>query len=97
MAVSGGYSSWAAPTVFEYVNNGVLITGEFGNPGGCGEANKIFISRDVGVNVFNSYISLLLAALTAQKEVRFRSDSCFQVTYHGQNVSQSNTAIYIRN
>lgn len=94
---AAGYTSWAVPTQLEYVNDGVLISGGFGNPGGCAITDKIFISRAaVGDEKFQSILSFALTALTAKKEIKFRSGRCFDVTFHGQNVSESTTAIYIR-
>lgn len=97
-AFAGGYSQWAVPTELEYVNDGILITGDFGNPNNCAVADKIFIARgNVGNDTtFNSLMSIVLTGFTAKKEVRFRSDNCFNVTFHGHVVSESRTAVYIR-
>ncbi|TQV87953.1 hypothetical protein [Aliikangiella coralliicola] len=95
---AGAYSSWAIPTQLEYVNGGILVSGAFGNPNNCAVSNKVFISSEnVGSGEkFQSLLSILLTAFTAKKEVRFRSDYCFNVTFHGEQVSESRTAVYIR-
>lgn len=95
---AGAYSPWAIPTQIEYVNDGILVSGRFGNPNNCSDSDKIFISKNnIGDDTaFKSLLSMLLTAFTAKKEVQFRSDYCFNVTFHGLNVSESRTAIYIR-
>jgi hypothetical protein len=95
---AGAYSSWATPTQLEYVNDGILVSGAFGNPNSCSVSDKIFISRvNVGSDAsFQSMLSILLTAFTAQKEIRLRSDYCFNITFHGKEVSESRTAVYIR-
>jgi hypothetical protein len=68
---AGGYSAWAVPTELEYVNDGVLISGAFGNPNSCTDTNKIFFSRtNLENEKFQSILSFVLTALTAEKEIR---------------------------
>ncbi len=95
---AGGYSSWAIPTQLEYVNDGILVNGAFGDPNACGVLDKVFISRaNVGNDTkFQSMLSILLTAFAAQKQTRFRADYCFNVTYHGIEVSESRNAVYIK-
>lgn len=95
---AGGYSSWAMPSEIEHVNNGILITGAFGNPDKYADSDKIFISRTNTSSdaIFDSLMSIVFTGFAAQKEVRFRAENCFNVTYHGQVVSGSRTAVYIR-
>lgn len=46
-AVAGGYSAAAVPTKIEIVRSeGFMLTGEFGNPGGCTYGNLMFVKSD---------------------------------------------------
>lgn len=67
---AGAYSPWAIPTQIEYVNDGILVSGRFGNPNNCSDSDKIFISKNnIGdEKIFKSLLSILLSALTEKKK-----------------------------
>lgn len=95
---AGAYSNWAVPTSVELVGRGVLIHGEFGDPNQCGLANLIHVSRTD--ERYDSVLSMALAALMAQKELRLYSSACVGISFHWSgNVINQNTngqAVYIR-
>ena len=78
---SAGYSNWAVPTHVELVSGGLLVYGEFGNPHGCIEANKFFVS-DADTR-FQTIVSMSLAALMAKREMQFYGANCTdKVSFH---------------
>ena len=95
---AGAYSNWAVPTTVELVGGGVLIHGQFGDPNSCGKANFIHVSRTD--ERYDSVLSLALAALMGQKELRLYSSSCVGVGFHwsGNVINQNSNgqAVYIR-
>lgn len=92
-----GYSSWTTPTQIEYVNDGVLVSGSFGNPSNCEDADQVFISRaKVGSEQFDPILSMILTAFSSKREVMIHTTDCFNVSYHGKHVSESTTAVFIR-
>jgi hypothetical protein len=80
LANAGNYSSWAIPTQVELVGNGVLIHGLFGDPNECGKPNYIFVNQDNPA--YDSALSIALAALMGQKELRIYASSCTTVSFH---------------
>ncbi|WP_460803062.1 hypothetical protein [Microbulbifer agarilyticus] len=91
------YSNWAIPEQIEYVNDGILVSGNFGNPSNCSNENFLFISRTAaGDEPFKVMTSMVLSALTSKREIRMHTTQCFNVSYHGKNVSESTTAVFIR-
>lgn len=97
-AMAEGYSAWAVPTTVEIVSGGVLIHGAFGDPNGCGEPGYIFISQQNPA--YDAALSMALSALHGNREMRFYSSKCTQVSFHwsGQviNENQGHQSIYIR-
>ena len=92
-----GYSNWAIPEQIEYVNDGILVTGNFGNPSNCSDSNYLFISRTAtGEEPFKVMTSMVLAALTSKREIKMHTTRCFSVSYHAKEVSESTTAVFIR-
>lgn len=98
---AAGYSNWAVPTMVEQVSNGILVYGSFGDPSSCSKVDHIFVpymeSDDKG---YKTASSIIFMAFAAQKELRFYSNSCAQVSAHwtGEIVSRTYTwqSIYIR-
>ena len=96
---AAGYTGWAVPTQLEYVNGGILVTGEFGDVNGCGQQNYIFIAPSSEPKDFTTMTSIILAAFVAQKEVRFYANGCTAVTFHfsGTPINSAHTSgFYIR-
>lgn len=60
MVYAGGLSEAAVPTKVDIVSDGFMITGVFGNAGGCSSSNKLFIKID-----HPQYKTLYATALTA--------------------------------
>lgn len=89
-----GYTSWAKPTQLEYVNGGILVTGEFGDVNECGQQNYIFIVPSSDPKDFSTMTSIILTAFTAQKEVRFYTKDCAAVTLHfsGAPINSAHTS-----
>ena len=97
-AYSGDYTNWAVPTHIELVSGGVLIYGPFGDPNGCGQSDKVFISE--ADSKFDSALSIALAAHLGGKELRLYSNSCTSVPFHWSgnviNKNEGHQALYIR-
>ena len=101
MANSAGYSSWGVPTMIEQVNDGILVFGSFGDPSGCSKADHIFVPyMQADEKGYHTASSIIFMAFAAQKELRFYSNSCAQVSAHwsGEIISRTFTwqPIYIR-
>lgn len=95
------YTSYAIPTQIEYVSNGILVSGNFGDPNGCGKSNYVFIPIDPANEVaYQSILSMVLTGFTAQREMKFHTNSCTSVSFHwnGQviNETSSGNAVFIR-
>lgn len=97
-AYAGGYSSWATPKNVELVSGGVLIHGEFGDPNNCGKADYIYVSQVD--ERYDSVLSMSLAALMGQRELRFYASSCVAVGFHWAgsviNKNSNGQAVFIR-
>ena len=98
-AHSAGYSNWAVPTQVELVSGGLLIFGAFGNPSGCTEKDKFYVP-DTDKR-FQTIVSISLAALMAQKEMKFYGGKCTdKVSFHwtGLAINENlyNHPVYIR-
>lgn len=80
---SAGYTVWAKPTTIEYVANGILVAGSFGDINGCGQANYIFIKpAPSNPETFKIMTSIIITAITAQRDVRFYTNKCTSVSFH---------------
>lgn len=80
---ASGYTIWTKPTMLEYVNQGILVSGNFADVNQCGKSGYIFI-RPTPNNpeIFRTMASMILTAFTAQKEVRFYVYECATVSSH---------------
>ncbi len=95
-ANSADYTPWAVPTYAEVVSGGIAVYGAFGNESGCTRENIVLY-----LNTYSDYdvvVSMVLAAITAQRELRFYTNQCATFTFHGGTVNQSidGHAIYFR-
>ncbi len=101
-ANAAGYTDWAIPTQLEYVNGGVLVTGNFGLANSsCTKTNYIFVPDDTSDGkAFKAILSMILTAFASQKEMKFNSNSCKRVTFHwtDDTASQTHTwhAVFVR-
>jgi hypothetical protein len=100
-AYAGGYTAWAVPSQLEYVNGGILVSGNFGDINSCGQSGHIFVMpSENDQNWFQSSLSILLTAFAAQKEIKFYTQDCTSVSFHWGPVENINAALmngfYIR-
>lgn len=99
--LAAGYSGWAVPSQVEWVSGGILITGNFTDVNGCGQANKIFLDQAGGdIESFKMRVAMVLAGFAAQKEMQFYSVGCTTVPFHysGNVINAANiNGVYIRN
>ena len=66
-SVAGGFTTTAVPTRIDVVRNeGFMVFGPFGNPGGCSVADQFFVRND-HVQYKQLYAMALSAYLTKQK------------------------------
>lgn len=99
--VWAGYTTWAVPTQVEFVNNGLLITGTFGNQSGCDKNNLLFVPFDAADEpTRQTILSMVLTAFSSEKELRFFSNSCTAVPSHWAEPTAVNKThlnrIYVR-
>jgi hypothetical protein len=87
-AGAAGYTSWAVPTLIENVNGGTLITGSFGDPGGCGEANYIFVRQSA--SNYKEVVAMAYVALVGGRQLMFYAASCTSVSFHWGPVNNIN-------
>ena len=79
-AEAGGGTTWCVPTEIEKVANGILVKGDFSDVNSCGQAGYIFYP-DSHLRP-DAFLSIMLTALTAKKEVKLYTDSCVAVSFH---------------
>ena len=95
-ANSADYAPWTVPTYAEVVSGGIAVYDAFGNENGCTRENIVLY-----LNTYSDYdvvVSMVLAAITAQRELRFYTNQCVTFIFHGGTVNQSidGHAIYFR-
>jgi hypothetical protein len=77
----GGWTGWAVPVRVDVVRNeGVMVYGSFGNPGGCTVADQFFVA--IGHPQYNQIYATLMTALTAGRQVMAYVDSCSPETWY---------------
>ena len=85
-----GRTSSAIPTVINTVeSSGFIIYGDFGNPGGCTNANSIWISKTHAQ--YDQLYSVALSALMAGKKVNGYIHSCISIPWLSGNTKDYNT------
>lgn len=78
---AGGWSDWAVPTQIDMERgNGIMVYGEFGNPSDCAITNKFYIQKTHPE--YDKIYGVVLAAFSAQKELRAYSHKCGAVGWY---------------
>lgn len=96
LGFAGGYTPYVVPTMMEVVSGGIVVYGAFGNENSCTSSDTVLYS-----NTFVDYevvVSMVLAAITSGREIRFYSDECVTFAFHGGTVNRARNgqAIYFR-
>lgn len=80
---AAGYTTWSKVTQVEYVNGGLLISGNFDDVNACGKSGYIYIKETPEAPIkFQTMTSMVLSAFAAQNKVRFHTKSCGAVSMH---------------
>lgn len=95
-SIASNYTPFIVPTQVEVVSGGILVYGPFGNENSCSHSDMILYP--------NSYVdyevvvSMVLAAITSGREIRFYSSDCVTLSFHGGTVNRAvnGQAIYFR-
>lgn len=90
------YTPWAVPTMFEVVSGGIAIYGAYGNENGCSSSDTILYP-----NTYVDYdvvVSMVITAITSEREMRFYSNDCATFAFHGGTINRARNgqAIYMR-
>ena len=96
-AYCAGYTNWATPTNMELVYGGsppgfgLLISGAFGDLNACGVANYIYVPQSNGA--YKDIVAMVLAAMTAGREMQFYTNSCVPIPFHWASGSVINVSM----
>lgn len=91
LSYASGYSGYAIPTYLEYVNEGLLVYGDFPDINNCSPSPgfPIFISsKGLDASYFPTVSALLSAALHSKSEVQFYLYRCTTVSWHWGNQNE---------
>ena len=73
LAAAGGWTAWAVPTGVDIVRGeGLMVWGDFGNPGGCTASNSFLVPIS-HPQYKEIYAALLLAMATGKKVAGYTS------------------------
>ncbi|MBI3771667.1 MAG: hypothetical protein HY272_03090 [Gammaproteobacteria bacterium] len=75
LQAGAGYTAWAVPSQIITTNDGMLIVGAFGNPGGCGSNYGVIVQNTA--SEYNFIKATVLAALMGGKQVQFYIYDCY--------------------
>lgn len=88
-AYAGGFSVAAVPTKVDIIRGeGIVIAGEFGNPGGCSNANFLFVRSDHPD--YKQIYAAALAALVSKQKIYGYVHYCVPVLWYSVPTSTYN-------
>lgn len=80
-SLAGGWTGWGVPVRVDVVRNeGVMVYGSFGNPGGCTVSDQFFVAFNHPQ--YNQIYATLMTALVAGRSVMAYADSCSPETWY---------------
>ena len=88
-SIAGGWSHWASPTQVDMERgNGIMVYGAFGNPSACGLKDRFYLPKTHPD--YDKIYGVILAAFTAQKELRVYSHNCGKVGWYATETDAFN-------
>ncbi|SIO20945.1 hypothetical protein SAMN02745824_3361 [Parasphingorhabdus marina DSM 22363] len=92
-SAAGGWTDEAVPARVEIVRDqGILIFGDFGNPGPnpCASGNAVWVPKSH--SEYTEVLSSALAAVAGQLKLKFYVHYCATVGWHGSDYNQYSAA-----
>ena len=100
-SLAGGFSNFAIPTRIDIDRgNGFMIYGDFGNPGNCTTANRLYVQKTHPQ--YDQMYAMALTAFTSGKKIQGYSHNCASVSWYTATTTTYNTladqgTLYITN